>query len=122
MSHGRVYVGWGLAALLAGCDASSGSAADRATAIPARLPATVEGVLAADVSEGDVDARGYAEFNTGSLTVGREELLVEVSGRVLRDADIPPEGGAMPVRATLGSKKQEYGADFYTITALERID
>lgn len=122
MSHGRVLAGWGLAAAIAGCGASVGDVPDATAPIPARLPATVEGVLAADVSEGDVDARGYSEFNTGSLTVGRDELLVEVSGRVLRAADIPPGGRAMPVRATLGSKKNEYGADFYTITALERID
>jgi hypothetical protein len=83
------------------------------------LPVTVEGVLVADVAEGDVDEEGTSEFNFGTLTAGENELLIEVSGALLQSAGIPEEGAR--VRATLGSKSERFGANTYTITSLSRL-
>ena len=83
------------------------------------LPATVDGLLVADVAEGDIDDEGTSEFNFGTLTVGDEELLVEVSGSLLRSAGVPDTGAN--VRATLGSKSEQFGATTYKITALSRL-
>jgi hypothetical protein len=112
-----------LVGISAGCS-SSDEPAKKQTASSvdlSSLPVTVEGMLVADVGEGDVDEDGgdeYSEINFGTLTVGSEEIMVQVSGSVLRSASLPEGGGK--VRATLGSKSDEYGATYYEITRLER--
>ena len=85
----------------------------------ASLPATVEGMLVVDVAEGDVDDEGTSEFNFGTLTVGDDEFLVEVGGSLLQSAGVPETGAN--VRATLGSKTEQYGATTYRITSLSRL-
>jgi hypothetical protein len=112
-----------LVCLSAGC--GSGKPADskqaETTVDLSSLPVTVEGKLVADVAEGDVDDEGgseYSEINFGTLTVGSEEILLQVSGSVLRSASLPETGGN--VRATLGRKSDEHGATYYEITSLER--
>jgi hypothetical protein len=113
----------GAGATLTACEGPDGAATAAAqAAIPASLPATVEGLLAANSAEGKQDAQGYSEFNIGTLRIGETELLVEVSGTLLRNADIPPGSADVPVRATLGSRQTEFDADYYTVTALERTD
>jgi hypothetical protein len=108
-----------LSLLLAACGSDSGSpAAAGGSAAFADLPATVEGWLEISVEEGDVGEDGVSDFNFGSLTVGGEELMVEVSGSLLSKARIPPEGAE--VRAVLGSKSEQYGATSHKITELSR--
>lgn len=101
-----------------GASPSSASVVDLST-----LPVTLEGMLMADIAEGDVDEDDeggeYSEFNFGTLTVGSQEILVQVSGELLRSAGLPEAEGR--VRATLGSKTDEYGVTTYTITALEKL-
>lgn len=106
-----------LLSLLAACGGND-TPADGAAPGFGPLPATVEGFLVADVSEGDVDEAGYSSLNFGTLSVEGEEVMVEVSGELLSRAGIPPEGAE--VRATLGSSSEQYGVTSYTITALER--
>jgi hypothetical protein len=114
-----------LAALVcfsAGCGSSDPADSKQAdtTVDLSSLPVTVEGRLVADVSEGDVDDEGeseYSEINFGTLTVGSNEIMVQVSGSVLRSANLPEAGG--DVRATLGSKSDEHGPTYYEITSLE---
>ncbi len=50
--------------------------------------------------------------------MGSQEILVQVSGELLRSAGLPEAEGR--VRATLGSMTDEYGVPTYTITALEK--
>lgn len=109
-----------LAALLvAGCgsgtptaDYGNGSAA---FATPT-VPTTVEGTLEADVAEGEVAEDGYSDYNFGVLRVGQEQILVVVSGDLLRSAGLPD--GIGDVVATIGSGPGQHGQ--YTITALRR--
>lgn len=114
-----------LMCLTSGCGTreESGTAAHSRDVDLSTLPLTVEGTLVADVGEGDVDEDGdggeYSEVNFGTLTVGGEEILVQVSGSVLRSANLPEAEGE--VRATIGSKSSEYGATYYEITELERL-
>jgi hypothetical protein len=89
------------------------------TASLATLPATVEGMLVVDVAEGEVDEEGTSEFNFGTLTLGNEDISIQVSGSILQSADLSEEGGK--VRATLGSKTEQFGETFYTITSLQRL-
>ena len=83
------------------------------------LRATVEGAFSISVEKGDVDDKGVSEVNFGTIAVNGVEHLVQVSGRVLSAAGIPREGGR--VRATLGSRTDEYGAPTYIITAMDRL-
>ena len=83
------------------------------------LPATVEGTFSISVEKGDVDDKGVSEVNFGALTVNGVEHLVQVSGTLVRAAEIPREGGK--VRATLGSRTDVYGAPTYIITAMEKL-
>jgi hypothetical protein len=109
-----------LALALAACGSAEQSvSATSPTPSVASLPATVEGMLVVDVAEGDVDDEGTSEFNFGTLTVGDDDLMVEVGGSLLQSAGVP-EAGAK-VRATLGSKTEQYGATTYRITALSRL-
>lgn len=71
------------------------------------------------MAEGDVDDDDYSEVSFGSLTMGDEEIPVQVSGLVLRSARISPDGGH--VRATLSSKSDEYGYTYYQISSLSRL-
>ena len=82
------------------------------------LPATVEGTFSISVEKGGVDDKGLSEVNFGTLAVNGVEHLVQVSGTVLSAARLPREGGK--VRATLGSRTDQYGAPTYIITAMER--
>lgn len=113
-----------LACLAAGCSSGdpSGQQPDSTTVDLSSLPVTLEGMLVADIGEGDVDedegGGGYSEVNFGTLTVGSEEILVQVSGDVLRSANLPEAQGK--VRATIGSKSDEYGPTYYQITSIER--
>ena len=81
------------------------------------LPATLEGTFSVSVEKGDVDESGVSELNFGVLVVDGVEHLVQVSGPVLKAAGLPREGGR--VKATLGSKTDQYGAPTYVITAME---
>jgi hypothetical protein len=114
-----------LMCLTAGCGTreEAGTTAGDAGVDLSNLPLTVEGMLVADVGEGDVDEDGdggeYSEVNFGTLTVGGEEILVQVSGSVLKAANLPEAEGK--VRATIGSKSSESGATYYEITDLERL-
>jgi hypothetical protein len=83
------------------------------------LPATVEGIFFISVEKGDVDDSGISEANFGTLSVNGVEHLVQVSGVVLSAARVPREGGK--VRATLGSRTDQYGPPTYVITAMERL-
>ena len=80
---------------IAGCGARNQSVSDQAPASVdlSSLPVTLEGRLIADVGEGDVDSEGeeseYSEFNFGTLTVGADEIPVQVSGSVLKSANCP---------------------------------
>jgi hypothetical protein len=85
----------------------------------ATLPVNVEGMLTVDVAEGDVNEEGSSEFNFGTLTVENEDISIQVSGSILQSANLPDEGGK--VRATLGSKTEQFGETFYTITSLQRL-
>jgi hypothetical protein len=109
-----------LVCLCAGCGSSDPADSKQAgnTVDLSNLPVTVKGNLVADVSEGEVDDEGGSEFNFGTLTVGSQEIMVQVSGSVLQSANLPEDGGN--VRATLGSKSDDYGATYYEITSLER--
>lgn len=114
-----------LMCLMAACGSrESGPSGESAGGVDlTSLPVTLEGMLAADVGEGDVDEDSeggeYSEINFGTLTVGSEEILVQVSGDVLRAANLPQAQGQ--VRATIGSKSDDYGATYYEITTLERL-
>ncbi len=121
----RALVIAALACFFAACS-SGDQPASRNTASTvdlSSLPVTVEGLLVADVGEGDVDEEGdgdeYSEFNFGTLTVGSEEIPVHVSGSVLRSANLPEAEGR--VRATIGSKSEEYGHTYYQIISLQRL-
>lgn len=57
------------------------------------LPATVEGTFSISVEKGDVDDAGISAVNFGTLAVNGAEHLVQVSGAVLRAAQVPREGG-----------------------------
>jgi hypothetical protein len=83
------------------------------------LPATLEGTFSISVEKGDVDDQGISEVNFGVLAVNGVEHLVQVSGSMLGAARIPREGGK--VRATLGSRTDQYGVPTYIITAMEML-
>jgi hypothetical protein len=63
------------------------------------LPVTLEGLLVADVGEGDVDEDGeegeYSEINFGTLTVGSTEIPVQESGGVLKWSGRPSAANPM---------------------------
>jgi hypothetical protein len=112
-----------LACIATGCGSGeqTGSGPPAGSVDLSSLPVTLEGMFVVDVAEGDVDDEGddeYSEFNFGTLTVGSEEIPVQVSGSVLRAAGLPAEGGN--VSATLGSKSDEYGHPIYEITSIRR--
>jgi len=96
---------------LAGCGPTSGT-------LPS-LPVTLEGVFLLSVEKGPVDEKGISEANFGTLTVMGAEYLVQVSGTVLGASGVPRTGGK--VRATLGSRTDQYGPPSYIITAMERL-
>ena len=114
-----------LVCFIAGCGARNQSVSDQAPASVdlSSLPVTLEGRLIADVGEGDVDSEGeeseYSEFNFGTLTVGADEIPVQVSGSVLKSANL--SGADEKVRATIGRKSDEAGATYYHITKIERL-
>jgi hypothetical protein len=83
------------------------------------LPATLEGVFSLSVEKGEVDEKGVSEANFGTLTVNGVEHLVQVSGAVLSAAALPRVGGK--VKATLGSRTDQYGAPTYIVTAMEKL-
>ena len=84
------------------------------------LPVTLEGTLAADVAEGEVDEGGYSDVNFGTLTVDGEALGVQVSGAVLRSAGL--QDGTGKVRARLTARTDEYGWPVYTVSELQRLE
>ena len=90
------------------------------SSVVASLPTTVEGDLVIDVGEGDVDEGENAEFNFGTLTVGGEEIDVQVSGSTLQAGGFSGETSGK-VRATISSKTDEYGPTTYTVTSLQRL-
>jgi len=83
------------------------------------LPATVEGFLIIEASDGNIDAAGTSESNFGTLAVGELDIAVEVSGAVLKPVALPQKGGR--VRATLGSRNDEFGFPLYIVTELRRL-
>ncbi len=83
------------------------------------LPATVEGVLVLDVSEGDGEFGDYTDFNFGTLTIGTEDVLVEASGEVVRNLKLPDDGGR--VRVTISSKSGEGYMTMYKISSVQRL-
>lgn len=85
----------------------------------ASLPTTVDGDLAIDVAEGDVEEGGASEFNFGTLTLGSDEIPIQVSGTVLQSAGLSESGGK--VRATLSAKTEQFGQTVYTISSLQRL-
>ena len=111
--------------LLGGCDSSQApppkSPETRmAGSTPiASLPAVVEGAFAISVEKGDVDDKGISEVSFGTLTVNGTEYLVQVSGTVMRASGVPREGAR--VRATLGSRTDQYGPPTFIITAMQRL-
>jgi hypothetical protein len=82
------------------------------------LPVTVEGMFTVSVEKGPVDDKGVSEANFGTLVVDGVQHLVQVSGTVLGAAKLPREGAK--VKATLGSRTDQYGPPTYIITAIER--
>lgn len=109
----------GLLLLGAGSTAASPAAESAASTASIALPARFEGFLIIEASDGDVDAAGTHENNFGTLTVGKREFAVQVSGGLLARAALPAAGGK--VRATLGSRSDEFGFALYEVTALERL-
>jgi hypothetical protein len=111
-----------LAALfLAACGSGKAnpSSAAQSSAV-ASLPTTVDGDFAIDVEAGDDNVGANSEYNFGTLTVSGEEIPVVVSGSVLQSAGF--SGGASgKVRATIGSKTDEYGPASYVVTSLQRL-
>lgn len=106
--------------LLSACGSNhADSSASPATTAVATLPTTVEGTLTVDVAEGDTDATDTSQFNFGTLAVGNEQISVQVSGSVLSAAGIAGDG--VKVKATLGSKSEQFGGTTYTVTALQRL-
>lgn len=103
---------------LAGCG-PSGKPQAASNAQLLSLPATVEGSFAVSVEKGPVDDKGISEANFGTLAVNGVEHLVQVSGAVMTAGRVPREGAK--VRATLGSRTDEYGAPTYIITAMEKL-
>ena len=83
------------------------------------VPSTVEGFLIIEASDGEVDAAGIYQNNFGTLTVGKQEIAIEVSGNVLGPVALPPEGGR--VRAKLGSMSSEFGFELYLVSELQRL-
>jgi hypothetical protein len=85
----------------------------------ASLPATVEGFLDMSLGEGSDEEDG-SETLWGGLTVGQEDLYIQVDSKLLDAAAIPAEGAK--VRATIGSKDDLGGGMVhYRITALEKL-
>lgn len=110
-----------LASAVLGSTLSAASPNSKSPALDASivLPATVEGFLVIEAADGDVDAAGTFENNYGTLTVGKLGIAIEVSGSVLKPVALPPTGGR--VRATLGSRSDEFGFPLYVVTALKRL-
>jgi hypothetical protein len=104
---------------LTACGAKEPAASSTAVAVPATLPASVEGFLTYSEGEGDEAHDGVAETSYGSLKVGGEELLVEVESSLLKAAAIEPDGAK--VRATLGSKTGEGKDAVYLVTAVSKL-
>jgi hypothetical protein len=104
---------------LSGCESQEQAAAKAAVAALHSLPATLEGELDMSVGEGD-DSEDDVEMLYGFLTVGEEELYIQVDSRLLDSAGISTESAR--VRATIGSK-EDLGHDMihYTITSLTRL-
>jgi hypothetical protein len=106
--------------LISACSSNNSDQTVQSTvSVLGKLPATIDGVLTVDVAEGDVDEEGTSEFIFGTLTVGSEEIPIQISGSVLTSAGISEDGGK--VTATLGSKSDEFGLTTYTVTSLQRM-
>lgn len=103
-----------LALLLAGCG-DSGSEQVAPNVLTA-FPVTLSGELMVSVAEGMVDERGYSDVNWADLETSSGTYLVEVSGQLLRNAGVTPDGGR--VHATLGSSKDMHGVMMYSVIAL----
>jgi hypothetical protein len=104
---------------LAACGSGGSSDSGLSGVLTESLPATVEGTLMVDISEGDDEFGAYANFNFGNLVTGDKDLLVEVEGSLLGPIDLPEDGAR--VRATLGSQSGDAEFPTYKITALERL-
>ena len=121
----KLLVAAGCALLLIGCgpketpEPKASATQTQGSSAMMTLPATVEGSFLISVEKGDVDDQGVSEINFGTLAVNGVEHLVQVSGAVMRAGRVPREGAK--VRATLGSRTDEYGAPTYIITAMERL-
>jgi hypothetical protein len=84
----------------------------------ATLPATVEGLLDMSLGEGDDDDDGV-DMLYGGLTLGNEDLFIQVDARLLDEAGI---GEPTRVRATIGSSIRDgHDQTTYTITALTKL-
>lgn len=106
--------------LVAACGSTvSNPTATSSAASLATLPATVEGDLIAGADEADVDQGSSFEYVFGTLTVGDENIDVLIKPSVLQAAALPDDMGK--VRATLGSKTEQFGGPAYVVTALERL-
>lgn len=111
--------------ILPGCDSREKnvpkSPPTASTSSNLTLPATLEGVLVIAVEKGD--AEDNTDIGFGTLTVGSKEYGVEVSGAVMRSAQIYGDeifNQGRQVRATLGAKS-EHSSDDYVITAIEKL-
>jgi len=110
---------------LASCDSTEkpkqkgGSVQNSSSGALSSLPVTLEGVFSLNVEKGPVDEKGVSEANFGALTVNGVDYLVQVSGAVLSAAAVPRTGGK--VKATLGSRTDQYGPPTYIITAMEKL-